>query len=102
MHDPKKIHKNMRNRRIARQALLQAYRAHPMNSGARIVNAALRRISSAVKKGTSRYSNLNIALLPASNVKTLVKQHGISKSHAEKIRNGVLSKHFNDVMKFKL
>jgi hypothetical protein len=102
MHSPVKIHKRMRNARVARQALLQAYRANKTKSGANIVKGALMRISRVAKPDSQRYRNLNMALLNASNVKKLKTQHGVSNNHAKKLRNAVLDKHLKDVLNFKL
>ena len=92
----------MRNARVARQALLQAYRANKTKAGANIVKGALMRIARVAKPDSQRYRNINMSLLHASNVKKLKKQHGVSKSHAKKLRSAVLNKHINDVLKFKL
>ncbi len=101
MHSPVNIHRRMRNARIARQALLQAYRANPMSAGANIVRGAMMRISRVAKPGTLRHMNINIALLPESNVKKLQK-HGLSEKHAKKLHSAVLNKHAQNILNFPL
>lgn len=100
MHSPKNIHKRMRNERVARQALLQAYRANKNKAGANIVNGALMRISRVAKPDSQRYTNIYKALLNASNVKNLQKKHGLSENHAKKLRNAVLKKHVQNILNF--
>lgn len=97
MHTAKKIHKNMTNTRIARQALLQAYRSNKMSSGANIIKGATQRINNVVKNETRR-SNIKNALLAAANKKTLMKKHNVPKNNANKIQSAAINKAFKEIM----
>ena len=107
------IHKAMRNRTIARRALVNSYRTKPNSSGENIYKRALNRINRNVKNETRR-NNIKRQLAYAANINTLVKVHGISKNHAhkiakpihnrymEKLKNEMLNMNYNNIMKFKV
>lgn len=80
----KNIHNAMRSATIARRALVNAYRNNMTASGEKIYEKTLNRINRTIKNATRR-NNIKRHLVNAANINTLVKVHGISKNHANKI-----------------
>lgn len=88
---PRKITKYLRNRTMARRALVNAYRANKTASGEDVYKKAVNRINRVVKNKTRR-ENVKRQLPYAANANNLVKVHGINKNHARKITLPIIAR----------